>query len=499
MGDLLLALDQGTTSSRAVVFTPDARPLAIAQYEHPQSFPREGWVEHDPEAIWSSQIEAARDALTACGASARDCAAIGIANQRETVLIWERATGRPIAPAIVWQDRRTAATCKRLADLGQECIVQERTGLLLDPYFSASKIAWLLDAVPGARARAEAGALAFGTVDTFLLWRLTGGALHATDVTNASRTLLMDIERLCWDEAMLELFGIPRPILPEILPTAHRYGTATEDLFGSTVPIAALVGDQQSAAFGQACFAPGMAKNTYGTGAFLLLNAGEARPRSSSRLLGTPAYRLGEAAPRYALEGSVFVAGAAVQWLRDGLGIIQTAAEVEALAASVPDTGGVTFVPAFVGLGAPHWRPDVRGMISGLTRGATRAHLARAALEAACMQTVGVLEAMAADASRPIETLRADGGMAANDLLLQMQADLAGIPVHRPQVTETTALGAAWLAGLGAGLYRDTAELAPLWKPDRVFEPTITSDERIGIRDRWRRALGSIGAESEAP
>lgn len=492
MPDLLLALDQGTTSSRAILFDLEGRRISAAQHEHPQSFPRDGWVEHDPEAIWRTQLAVARQAIAEAGASARDVAALGIANQRETVVVWDRRSGQPIGPAIVWQDRRTANICDRLRSDGLEPLVQERTGLMLDPYFSATKLAWILDNTPGARSEAERGKLAFGTVDAFLLWRLTGGLVHATDVSNASRTLLMDADRCAWDPRLLDLFRAPREILPAIRSSAGVLGTCVRSLFGAEIPIAAMAGDQQAAAFGQACVLPGMLKNTYGTGSFLLLNTGERRPRSRARLLGTVAWRIGEDAPAYALEGSVFVSGAAVQWLRDGLGLIASAAETQELAASVPDTAGVTFVPAFVGLGAPHWRPDVRGAIVGLTRGASRAHLVRAALEAACFQTVDVLEAMAADAERPIESLRADGGMAANDVLMQMQADLAGIPVHRPVCTETTALGAAWLAGIGAGVYRDVAQTASLWRPDRVFEPRMSADERLAALDRWRRAVAQV-------
>jgi glycerol kinase len=489
MADLLLALDQGTTSSRAIVFTTAGRAVAVSQREHPQSYPAPGLVEHDPEAIWFTQLDAARAALTDAGATASDVAAIGIANQRETTLVWDSRTGEPIHPAIVWQDRRTADACARLRGPGVEPLVTERTGLLLDPYFSATKIGAILEAVPGARARAERGDLAFGTVDTFLLWRLTGGAVHATDVSNASRTMLMRADACRWDHDLLGLFGVPEAMLPEIQPTAHTFGLTDPDLLGAAVPICALVGDQQAAAFGQACVRPGMVKNTYGTGSFMLLCTGASRRSSKNRLLSTVAWRIGAGLPTYALEGSVFVCGAAIQWLRDGLGIIASAAETEALAASVPDAGGVTFVPAFVGLGAPHWQPDVRGALLGLTRGATRAHIVRAALEAACFQSRDVLEALAGDSGDRIGSIRADGGMARNDLFLQMQADLAGVPVERPAETETTALGAALLAAIGAGLIADEDQAATLWRPDRVFEPRMTADERESRYEAWHRSV----------
>ncbi|MBM3496489.1 MAG: glycerol kinase GlpK, partial [Armatimonadetes bacterium] len=442
-----------------------------------------------PDAIWSTQLAAAHEALRKASATARDLAAMGITNQRETTLIWDRRTARPIARAVVWQDRRTADACAALRSEGIEPLVQERTGLLLDPYFSATKVAAILDGVSDARARAERGELAFGTVDTYLLWRMTGGSEHATDVSNASRTLLMNADTCEWDSEMAAIFGVPQCMLPRIRPTAHAFGETDPSIFGAAVPICALVGDQQAAAFGQACIRPGMAKNTYGTGSFVLLNTGAERSRSRAGLLSTVAWRLGEAPPVYALEGSVFVTGAAIQWLRDGLGIIASAAQTEALAASVGDACGVTFVPAFVGLGAPHWQPDVRGAIMGLTRGTTKAHVVRAALEAACFQTCDVLDALAADAGRPIASIRADGGMAANNLVMQMQADLAGICVERPAETETTALGAALLAGIGSGVLPGEGAAAELWRPDRVFEPRIGTDEREARRRVWRDAV----------
>lgn len=496
MPDLLLALDQGTTSSRAIVFTNEGDIVGMGQYEHPQSFPADGWVEHDPEAIWETQMAAVRDAMVHAKASASDIAAVGITNQRETVVLWERATGRPVAPAIVWQDRRTAEHCHQLRARGLEESIQERTGLVVDPYFSATKLVWLLDNVAGARQRAERGELAFGTVDSFLLWRLTDGAVHATDVTNASRTMLMDADRCAWDDYLLELFEIPRQLLPEIRPSASTFGHTTPRALGRELPVSAMVGDQQAATFGQACFAAGMAKNTYGTGSFLLMNVGNRRAASRARLLSTVAWQIGDEWPVYALEGSIFATGAAVQWLRDGLGIIASADETEALAASVQDTGGVTFVPAFVGLGAPHWNPSVRGAIFGLTRGTSKAHIARAALEAACLQTVDVLEAMAKDAKRPIRMLRADGGMASNGIMMQMQADLAGVPVQCAGITETTALGAAWLAGLGAGIYESTHDLVPLWKEGRTFEPRMSLEQRGETLDRWRKAVRCLCVEA---
>ncbi|MCC6728328.1 MAG: glycerol kinase GlpK [Chthonomonadales bacterium] len=488
MPELLLALDQGTTSSRAIVFRPDGAILSLVQAEHAQVFPRPGWVEHDPEAIWGTQHGVANRALAAAGATAADVAAIGIANQRETVVLWERATGRPVANAIVWQDRRTADVCQRLRASGVEPMVRERTGLVLDPYFSATKLAWLLDNTPGARARAERGELAFGTIDSFLLWRLTGGAVHATDVTNASRTLLLDARTGCWDDDLLALFGVPRAVLPEVRASSDRFGETLPELLGGRVPVTGILGDQQAACFGQACFEPGMVKNTYGTGSFLLMNTGAEPRASANRLLTTVAWGIG-AARTYALEGSIFVTGAAVQWLRDELGIVRTAAETEALAGSVPDTGGVYMVPAFVGLGAPYWDSEARGALVGLTRGTGRAHIARAALEAACYQTRDVVDAMQADAGAPLRDLRADGGMAANDLLLRMQADVLGIPVHRPAVTETTALGAACLAGIGAGVYRGIGEVAGRWRAAATFEPRMEESRRAELYAGWRQAV----------
>ncbi|QNM98084.1 glycerol kinase GlpK [Chitinimonas koreensis] len=484
----VLALDQGTTSSRAIVFDRAGRPVASAQQEFPQHFPQPGWVEHDPLDLWRSQLATAREALKRAGIGADQLAGLGITNQRETTVLWERASGRPVANAIVWQDRRTAELCKRLADAGHEALVRERTGLVLDSYFSGPKLAWLLEQVPGARKRAEAGELMFGTVDTWLIWNLTGGRLHITDPSNAARTLLYDIHRQRWDDELLALFGIPSRLLPAVVPSSGRHGETEAELLGAEVTIAGIAGDQQSALFGQACHQPGMAKNTYGTGCFMLLQTGERAMRSEHGLLTTVAASAG-GKPRYALEGSVFVGGAVVQWLRDGLGLVPNSSAVEPLAASVPDNGGVYFVPAFTGLGAPHWDPHACGGLLGLSRGTTQAHIARAALEGIAFQSADLLEAMQADSGRPLTELRADGGAAANNLLLQVQADLLGVPVVRPQVLETTALGAALLAGLATGVYASVAELEAQWQIDRVFEPAISRDEAAARRRKWRSAV----------
>jgi glycerol kinase len=491
---LILALDQGTTSSRAIAFGRDGRPVAVAQQAFEQQFPSPGHVTHDPEAIWSSQLNVARDVVRQVGGAER-IAAIGITNQRETTIVWDRSTGEPIADAIVWQSRITAPACERLRLAGHEAIFRERTGLPLDAYFSGPKVAEILDAVPGARSRAERGELAFGTVDTFLLWRLTGGsaaagAVHATDVSNASRTLLFDIHRLTWDEELLEIVGVPAAVLPEVRPTSGLFGATAPDLFGSPIPIAALAGDQQAATFGQACFAPGQAKNTYGTGAFLLQNTGKTPRPSVNGLLTTVGWQLAPAAPAtYALEGSVFSAGSAVQWLRDGLGLIEASADVEQLAGSVTDTGGVYLVPAFTGLGAPHWDPNARGTIVGLTRGTGRAELARATLESIAFQVADVLEAMAADSGERLQTLRVDGGATANDLLLQLQADILGVPVERPVVAETTALGAAYLAGIAVGYWNGLDDIGANWALDRRFEPSKSADRRQSLLHGWHRAV----------
>ncbi|HEY63199.1 MAG TPA: glycerol kinase GlpK [Caldilineae bacterium] len=493
----LMALDQGTTSSRAIIFDEHGRIVSVAQKEFPQLYPRPGWVEHDPEAIWDSQIAVAREALDRADLQARDLAGIGITNQRETTIIWDRETGKPIHNAIVWQCRRTAAMCDDLRARGLADAIRQKTGLVVDAYFSGTKIAWLLDNVPGARERAERGDLAFGTVDTFLIWRLTGGRVHATDYSNASRTMIFNIHSLDWDDDLLRELRIPRAILPEVRPSSGMFGESAPDVFGAAVPIAGVAGDQQAATFGQACFTPGMAKNTYGTGCFMLLNTGKQAVPSRRGLLTTIAWGLGEGVT-YALEGSIFIAGAAVQWLRDGLGIIATAAETEELAGSVSDTGGVYFVPAFVGLGAPYWDPYARGVIVGLTRGTTRAHLVRATLEAICYQTRDVVDAMVADAGISLQALRVDGGAVANNLLCQLQADLLGVPVQRPVVTETTALGAAYLAGLAVGVWSGQDEIAAQWQVDREFSPGMSAAERDRLYAGWQRAVERARGWAEA-
>jgi glycerol kinase len=486
----VLALDQGTTSSRAIVFDRSGRIVTSAQNEFRQIYPQPGWVEHDAGEIWSTQLACAQAALRQAGIAASDIAGIGITNQRETTVVWDRATGAPISNAIVWQDRRTAGFCASLRERGLEDAVRAKTGLVLDPYFSATKIAWLLDHVPGARARAGRGELAFGTVDSWLIWNLTGGTAHVTDVSNASRTLLVDLATLDWDDELLQLFNVPRAILPRITASSEVVGETRAALFGAPIAIAGNAGDQQAATFGQACFTAGMAKNTYGTGAFMLMNVGAAPQPSANRLLATAGWRAGAAASAvYMLEGSVFVAGAVVQWLRDGLGLFERSEHVEALARQVSDNGGVFLVPAFVGLGAPHWDPDARGLLIGVTRGTSRAHIARAALESIAFQSTDVLDAMQRDAHRPITELRVDGGAARNDLLMQFQADVMGVPVVRPEVTETTALGAAYLAGLATGVWSATDELSQLWRAERRFEPLMKEDERAALLSQWRRAV----------
>ena len=490
--DLILALDQGTTSSRAIAFGRDGRPVASAQQPFEQTFPSPGHVTHDPEAIWGSQLAVAREVVERVGGPER-IAALGITNQRETTIVWDRATGAPVADAIVWQSRITAPACERLRAAGLEPRFRERTGLPLDAYFSGPKIAHILDAEPDLRARAERGELAFGTVDAFLAWRLTGGRVHATDVSNASRTLLFDIGRLAWDEQLLGHVGVPRAVLPEVVASSGVVGETDASIFGRPIPIAALAGDQQAATFGQACFRPGEAKVTYGTGAFLLLNVGDMPVASRNRLLTTVLWQLGPGGPvAYALEGSVFVAGAAVQWLRDGLRAFETSSDVERLAAGVEDTGGVVVVPAFTGLGAPYWDPDARGAVFGITRGTGLAEIARATLDGIAQQVADVVEAMAADTGRPLAALRADGGAAANNGLMQFQADLLDVPVERPMVTETTALGAAYLAGLAVGLWRDTAELEANWALDRRFEPAMARAQRAALRRTWARAVERV-------
>ena len=484
----ILALDQGTTSSRAMVFDHAGSVRALAQREFRQIFPQPGWVEHDALEIWDTQLAVAREALKKAGVNAGDIAAIGITNQRETTVVWDRATGVPIHNAIVWQDRRTAAVCDELKAQGHDKAIADKTGLVLDAYFSATKIQWLLDHVPGARKAAIEGRLAFGTIDSWLLWKLSGGTVHATDVTNASRTMLYHLRDGAWDDALLERFNVPRSMLPKVVASSGVVAESAADVLGAPVPIAGIAGDQQAALFGQRCIKPGMVKNTYGTGCFMLMHTGAEIVQSQNRLLSTSAAQGGSAA-QYALEGSVFIAGAAVQWLRDGLGIIKTASAVEALACSVKDNGGVYFVPAFSGLGAPHWDPHARGIISGLTRGSSAAHIARAALESIALQTADVLDAMQSDAGVTIPELRVDGGAASNDFLMQFQADILGVPVIRPRVTETTALGAAYLAGLAVGYWKSAEEIDAQWQVERRFEPAMSGDAVQALRDGWREAI----------
>ena len=484
----ILALDQGTTSSRALLFDAAANIRGIAQREFRQYFPQPGWVEHDAEEIWTSQIAVAAEALQQAGIGAAQVAAIGIANQRETTVLWERASGRALAPAIVWQDRRTTPLCAELRSAGREPRFQELTGLLLDPYFSGTKLAWLLDHLPDARRRAERGELAFGTIDSWLAWKLSGGRVHITDPSNASRTLLFNLQRGAWDPELLAALDIPSALLPELRPSSAVYGHCDATLLGAAIPIAGIAGDQQAATLGQACLQPGMAKNTYGTGCFAMLNTGGQPIRSQQKLLSTVLWQLG-GETRYALEGSVFMGGATVQWLRDGLGIITRTAEIEALARSVPDNGGVYLVPAFTGLGAPHWQPDARASIFGLSRGSHRGHIARAALEAIAYQSADVLRAMERDAHLSLSEVRVDGGAARNDLLMQFQADILDVPVVRPRITETTALGAAYLAGLAVGYWTSTEEIAQRWQSERRFEPAMAGGQRDELLGGWERAV----------
>jgi glycerol kinase len=484
----VLALDQGTTSSRAVLFDRAGRVVSIGQREFPQIFPKPGEVEHDPEAIWSSQMEAAREVLAKAKASARDLAAVGITNQRETTIVWERDSGRAVANAIVWQSRVSAPVCEKLKAEGREPLFRERTGLLLDPYFSGTKLKHLLDSQPGLRARAARGEVLFGTVDSFLIWRLTAGRVHVTDASNASRTLLFNLHQLDWDDELLRILDIPRAMLPRVVATSGVMGEVEPSLLGAAVPIAAAVGDQQAALFGQSCFQPGEAKNTYGTGCFLLMNTGSKPITSKTGLLTSVGWKVGGEAT-YCLEGSVFIAGAAVQWLRDGIGCLRTSAEVEELARSVPDSGGVYFVPAFIGLGAPYWDPHARGTIVGLTRGTTKGHLARAAVEAMAFQTRDVLDAMQSDASVPLAMLKVDGGAARNDYLLQFQADLLQLPVRRPAVFESTALGAAYLAGLAVGFWHDLSQVEKIWALDREFVPAMKTEQRDRLYRSWQNAV----------
>ncbi|HSV52798.1 MAG TPA: glycerol kinase GlpK [Burkholderiaceae bacterium] len=514
----LLALDQGTSSSRSIVFDDGGHVVAQAQLELPQIYPQPGWVEHDPKEIWRTQLATARAALAQAGIAANAVRAVGITNQRETTVLWHRSTGAPIHHAIVWQDRRAEPTCAELRAKGLGPLIQGKTGLLIDAYFSGTKLKWLLDHVPGARAQAERGELAFGTVDSWLMWQLTKGAVHATDVSNASRTMLFNVHSNQWDEELLGLLDIPAALMPKVLPSSALYGEVAADLLGHAIPIGGVAGDQQSALFGQACFKEGMAKNTYGTGCFMLTHTGQKFQTSHNGLLTTSAAQLtptlaasGAALPpegalsglgrpgaeqtqrEYAIEGSVFVGGAVVQWLRDGLHAIQASSEVQTLAQSVPDSGGVMMVPAFTGLGAPYWKPEARGTITGLTRGTTVAHIARAALESIAYQSAALLQAMSRDAvaagAAPVSELRVDGGACVNDLLMQFQADLLGIPVVRPAVIETTALGAAYLAGLATGVYRSTAELSDLWRAERRFLPTLDGARAQELMARWEHAV----------
>ncbi len=495
----ILALDQGTTSSRAIIFDDSGAILANAQQEFPQHYPQPGWVEHNPLDIWRSQLAVAQAAMAELGLSASAITAIGVTNQRETTIIWDRATGEPVYNAIVWQCRRTAPLCHQLQAKGFDATIRDKTGLVTDAYFSGTKVAWLLDNVPGVRARAERGELAFGTVDTWLIWQLSGGRLHVTDVSNASRTLLYNIHTREWDADILARLNIPPSLLPSVRPSSAVYGETAPDLFGAAIPIAGIAGDQQAAAFGQACFSPGLSKNTYGTGNFLLMNTGPQAIRSQGGLLTTIAWQVGETGPViYALEGSVFISGAAVQWLRDGLGLIQSAAETADLAASVPDSGGVYVVPAFVGLGAPYWDPYARGTIVGLTRGTTRAHLVRATLESICFQSRDLVRNMESDAGLKLEVLRVDGGAAVNDVLMQMQADILGVPVQRPAVTETTALGAAYLAGLATGVWESPDAVAGQWRVEREFTPQMSAEAREALYAGWHRAVERARGWAEA-
>lgn len=488
----LLALDQGTSSSRSIVFDTQGRIVAMAQEELTQYYPQPGWVEHDPLEIWRTQLATARDVLAKAGISAQQVHAIGITNQRETTVVWNRKTGQPIYKAIVWQDRRAEPACAALRERGMAQTIRQKTGLLVDAYFSGTKLQWILDTVPDARAQAAHGELAFGTVDSWLLWHLTGGRVHATDVSNAARTMLFNVHSNTWDPELLQALNIPEGLMPQVLPSAAHFGDIEPGLLGHTIPVGGMAGDQQSALFGQACFSAGMAKNTYGTGCFMLMHTGTQFQTSTNGLITTSAAQP-SARPEFALEGSVFVGGAVVQWLRDGLGAIRSSAEVQALAQSVPDSGGVMLVPAFTGLGAPYWNPQARGTMTGLTRGSTVAHIARAALESIAFQSAALLQAMARDAQQAgvaaVTELRVDGGACVNDLLMQFQADLLGISVLRPQVTETTALGAAYLAGLSTGLYPDTASLSQLWQAERRFEPQISRAQAQEQMQRWEHAV----------
>jgi glycerol kinase len=484
MADFILALDQGTTSSRAIVFNHDGQIIRTAQQEFPQIYPKPGWVEHDPSAIWQSQLQVSQQAI-----GDASIAAIGITNQRETTLIWDKETGEPIHNAIVWQDRRTAKLCDELRAEGFSQTILEKTGLVTDAYFSGTKVAWLLDNVTGARAKAEAGKLAFGTIDSYLVWKLTGGRLHITDVSNASRTLLFDIHKKWWSKTICERLNIPMSILPQVVSSSMVYGETDPAIFGRAIPIAGIAGDQQAATFGQACYAAGAVKNTYGTGAFMMMNTGAEAVASKNQLLTTIGWRIGEEPTQYCLEGSIFIAGAAIQWLRDEMKLISNAAESEAVATSVDSTSGVYMIPAFVGLGAPYWDQYARGTIVGLTRGTGRAHIVRATLEAIAYQTRDVVEAMKADSGLELPALRVDGGAVSNDFLMQFQADILGVTVQRPQVTETTALGAAYLAGLAVGFWQSQAEIEQKWAVEKTFEPKMSVDERESLYAGWKKAV----------
>ena len=484
----ILALDQGTSSSRSIVFKSDGSVLTVAQQEFRQIYPHPGWVEHDPQEIWTSQLATARQALQQAGISAAQVASLGITNQRETTVVWRRDTGQAIYNAIVWQDRRAEPECLRLREAGAAPLVQQKTGLLIDAYFSATKLQWILNNVTGARAMAERGELAFGTVDSWLMWQLTGGAVHATDVSNAARTMLFNIHSNQWDDELLKLLDIPKSVLPEVHPSASDFGRTQAQWLGHELAIGGVAGDQQSALFGQACFQAGQAKNTYGTGCFMLMHTGNQFQTSHNGLITTSAAQA-DNTPAYALEGSVFIGGAVVQWLRDGLRAFDKSADVQALAESVPDSGGVVLVPAFTGLGAPYWQADARGAMVGLSRGTTMAHIARAALESIAFQSTALLQAMNRDAAQPVTELRVDGGACVNNLLMQFQADLLGIPVLRPEVIETTALGAAYLAGLSAGIYQSPQELAQHWRVERRFEPQMSRDQALAQMAHWEKAV----------
>ena len=486
---MILALDQGTSSCRALVVGADGAVRGAAQREFTQHFPQDGWVEHDASEIWRTQLECAREAIAKAGAPASQVRAVGITNQRETVVLWDRRTGEPVSRAIVWQDRRTAAALAAIADAGHADAVARTTGLLLDPYFSASKLAWLLEHVPGARERAARGELAAGTIDSWLAWKLTGGRAHVTDVSNASRTMLMDLRTLDWDAGMLKLFGIPREILPRIVPSSGVVAECDASLLGAAIPIAGMIGDQQAALFAQGCHAAGMSKTTYGTGCFALMHTGAAPRASAARLLTTVAWRIGTAPAEYALEGSVFTGGALIQWLRDGLGIIKAAADVNALAATVPDAGGVVLVPALTGLGAPHWDPHARGLIAGITRGTTAGHIARAAIDGIAWQVAELMDAMAADGGVRPSSMRVDGGASASDLLMQVQADVSDMRIERPAVLELTGLGAALMAGIAAGVWPDARAAASVVPVARTFAPSIDAASRAARRERWSRAV----------